>query len=471
MRGKADFLSIEILRARLAEVLPAERIAVEPGILQSNSQDYAWFSNVLEEELGGCCADVVAWPLSGDELADVLAAAYHTRIPVTVRGGGTGNYGQCVPLRGGLVVNLSKMNRVLDVGEGYARVEAGVKFVDLDRAVNPDGQEVRIYPSTYLTATVCGFVAGGSGGIGSISHGVIADGNVLGATVYPVCAAPRSRAVTGLDLSAYIHAYGTTGVLADVTVPLAPRLRWEQAVYSFQDVLACHAFALELMTDPDVRLRLLSTAEPAVSRHFKRARLPFSADQLSALLMFEAGRQERVTAVAARHGGQLDFALPLDTRTRLSDFTWNHTTLWAKKSDDALTYLQTGWSVERFAEQFGAIKREYGDDFAMHGEYFRAGGAPFAAALPIVAFKGREHLNRLVAFVESQGVGVANPHRYILEEGSRVENVEQLLQAKQVNDPAGLLNPGKFRAAFAAGEQEGHGFRPSSMSLARQRVL
>src|SRR6185312_9088853 len=153
-------------------------------------------------------------------------AAYLAQTPVTVRGGGTGNYGQCVPLRGGLVVNLSKMNRVIDVGDGYARVEAGVKFSDLDRAANPGGQEVRIYPSTYLTATVCGFVAGGSGGIGSITHGVIADGNVLGATVYPVTANPCPRTIAGRDLSSYIHAYGTTGVLADVTVPLAPRLRW-----------------------------------------------------------------------------------------------------------------------------------------------------------------------------------------------------------------------------------------------------
>ncbi|MGH2387638.1 MAG: FAD-binding oxidoreductase [Chloroflexota bacterium] len=464
-------MSVDMLRARLADVLPAERITVDPSTLQSNSQDYAWFSNVLEEDLGGCCADVVAWPLSADELAGVLAAAYLAQVPVTVRGGGTGNYGQCVPLRGGLVVNLSKMNRVIDVGDGYARVEAGVKFSDLDRAANPGGQEVRIYPSTYLTATVCGFVAGGSGGIGSITHGVIADGNVLGATVYPVTASPCPRTIAGRDLSSYIHAYGTTGVLADVTVPLAPRLRWEQAVFSFPDLLACHAFALELMADREVPLRLFSTAEPAVSRHFKRARLPFSPDRLSALLMYEVGRQDRVTGHAARHGGQLDFILPADTRTRLSDFTWNHTTLWAKKSDDTLTYLQTGWSVERFAEQLSAIKAEYGDDFAMHGEYFRAGGAPFAAALPIVPFRGREHLNRLVAFVEAQGVGVANPHRYILEEGSRVENVDELLAAKHENDPAGLLNQGKFRAAFAEGERAGHGFRPSSMSLARQRVL
>ncbi|HVC80290.1 MAG TPA: FAD-binding oxidoreductase [Chloroflexota bacterium] len=456
---------------RLAEILPEDRVSVDPRTRQSNSEDYAWFSNVLEEDLGGCRADVVAWPTTAAELADVLAAAHGTRTPVTARGGGTGNYGQCVPVRGGLVVNLTRMNRVLELGDGLARVEAGVRFADLDRAANAVGQEIHIYPSTYLTATVCGFVAGGSGGIGSVAHGVIADGNVLAATVYPVRDTPKRRQLTGAELSSVIHAYGTTGVLADVTVPLARRIGWEQAVYSFPDIVACHAFALELMEDGTVPKRLLSSVEPGITRYFGRARLPFPAERTSAILMYGLGHRERVETLAGRQGGCLEFALPQDSRTRLSDFTWNHTTLWAKKADDSLTYLQTGWSVERFGEQVHAIQAEYGEDFAVHCEYFRADGSPFTAALPIVRYRGREHLDRMVEFVESVGVGVANPHRYVLEEGSKVENVEELLRAKRENDPAGLLNPGKFQAAFTAGEQTGHTFKPASMTLARQRVL
>ncbi|MGH2410146.1 MAG: FAD-binding oxidoreductase, partial [Chloroflexota bacterium] len=364
---------------RLAEILPEDRVSVDPRTRQSNSEDYAWFSNVLEEDLGGCRADVVAWPVTTEELADVLAAAYGTRTPVTARGGGTGNYGQCVPVRGGLVLNLTKMNQVLELEDGQARVEAGVKFADLDRAANAAGQEIRIYPSTYLTATVCGFVAGGSGGIGSVAHGVIADGNVRAATVYPVCAEPQPRVLTGAALSSVIHAYGTTGVLSDVTVPLTRRTEWEQAVFSFPDIVACHAFALDLIEDGSVPMRLLSSVEPGVTRYFGRARLPFPAERTSAILMFGLGHRGRVETLAGRQGGRLEFALPQDSRTRLSDFTWNHTTLWAKKADDSLTYLQTGWSRDRFGEQVGAIKAEYGDDFAMHCEYFRANGDPFTA--------------------------------------------------------------------------------------------
>ncbi len=459
------------LRDRLAEVLPQAQISVEPRVLQSNSQDYAWFSNVLEQDLGGCCADIVVWPADVAQLAGVLAAAHETRTPLTVRGGGTGNYGQCVPLRGGLVVNTSRMHAVLELGQGFARVEAGVKFVDLDLAARASGQEIRIYPSTYLTATISGFVAGGSGGIGSITHGMLADGNVLAATVYPVNAYPQPRAARAADLSCFIHAYGTTGVLADVTVPLAPCLQWEPAVFSFPDIITCHEFCLTLIADPGIDKRLMCTAEPGVVRHFLRARLPFQPDRTAALLMYGAGQQARVLALAQRCGGQLDFALPPESKTRLTDFTWNHTTLWAKKSDDTLTYLQAGFDVGRFPEQVRAIKAEYGDDFAMHGEYFLAGGAPFVGSLPIVRFRGRQHLDRMVEFIESLGVGIANPHRYILEEGTRVENVEDLLRTKRENDPAGLLNPGKFRAAFTEGERAGHSFKQATMSLARQRQL
>src|SRR5438552_1216176 len=103
------------LARRLGESLPADQISVDPKVLQNNSQDYYWFSNVLEEDLGGRVAEVVAWPADERQLADILAIAYDLRAPVTVRGGGTGNYGQCVPLGGGLVVNMGRLTHVLEL--------------------------------------------------------------------------------------------------------------------------------------------------------------------------------------------------------------------------------------------------------------------------------------------------------------------------------------------------------------------
>lgn len=457
---------VSTLRERLGDVLPADAISIDPKVLQKESEDYAWFSNVLDEQLAGCRADVVAWPSDEAELAGVLAAAYEARVPVTVRGGGTGNYGQCVPLRGGLVVDTTRMNGILEIGDGYARVQAGVKLVELDRAAWETGQELRIYPSTYLTATVTGFVGGGSGGVGSCTHGMLVDGNVLAATVYPVNAHPSAETARGGDLALYIHAYGATGVMSDVTVPLTPRKEWEQAVVSFADLLACHAFCLDLLRDATVDKRLICTAEPGVVRHFARARLPFDPARTAALLMYGAGQDERVRALAARHGGRVDFTLPRDTKTRLTDFSWNHTTLWAKKSDPMLTYLQAGFDVGHYEEQVRAIKREYGDEIAIHGEYAWAGGAPFAGSLPILPYKGRERLDETIAFLDSIGVSIANPHTYVLEEGSNTDNADDLAAAKRRNDPAGLLNVGKLRAA----DDGAVPLRRSTLGLARRRL-
>lgn len=434
------------LLQRLGECLPPEQISTDPKTLQINSQDYAWFSNVLEEDLDGRTAEVVAWPADLQQLADTLAVAHTLRTPITIRGGGTGNYGQCVPMRGGLVVNMGRLNSIDNLGGARARVGAGVRFVDLDRAAHNWGEEIRIYPSTYLTATFAGFVAGGSMGVGSITHGTLVDGNVLAATVLPVNDRPVPEAVEGAALSTYTHAYGTTGVIVDVTVPLTARTRWEQAVISFSTMVACHEFCIALTEDESVDKRLITSAAPGVVRHFARARLGFDATRSSALLIFGEGQLSRVMAIAARHGGRLDIQLPGRSKTRLSDFGWNHTTLWVKKSDRSLTYLQCGWDIERFAEQTAAIEREYGDDFAMHGEYVRSAGAPFLASLPIIPYRGRAHLDRMIDFLNAIGVSVANPHRYVLEEGGRIDNVAEMLATKRRNDPAGLLNPGKFGA-------------------------
>jgi len=435
------------LQGRLEEVLPPAQVSVDRKVLRKESEDYAWFSNVLAEDLAGYRADAVAWPADERQLAAVLAMAHDLRVPVTMRGGGTGNYGQCVPLLGGLVVDTTRLDRVLEIGDGYARVQAGAKLVDLDRAAGATGQEIRIFPSTYLTATIVGFVCGGSGGIGSATYGMLVDGNVLAATIYPVDDHPAPHTARGADLALYLHAYGTTGVVADVTVPLSPRRGWAQAVVSFADIVACHGFCLDLLEDPSVDKRLICAVEPGVVRHFARARLPFRPARTSVLLVFGDGQLDRVVALARRHGGELDIALPTESKTRLSDFSWNHTTLWAKKADSALTYLQAGFDIDRFAQQVRAIRAEYGDEIALHGEYARVGGAPFAAALPIVPYKGRDYLDRMIAFLEDIGVGVANPHTYVLEEGSRTLNAPDLLAAKRRNDPAGLLNPGKLAAA------------------------
>ncbi|MFM8746477.1 MAG: FAD-binding oxidoreductase [Aestuariivirga sp.] len=96
-----------------------------PKIVAQRSRDFYWYSPVLKRQREGVTGDIVVSPRSEDEVIAVLAVCFRLDIPVTPRGGGTGNYGQAMPLAGGVVLDLRNMNRIIDIRPGCVSVEAG----------------------------------------------------------------------------------------------------------------------------------------------------------------------------------------------------------------------------------------------------------------------------------------------------------------------------------------------------------
>ncbi|MFL6797412.1 MAG: FAD-binding oxidoreductase, partial [Xanthobacteraceae bacterium] len=148
---------------------------VDERLLRQKSHDFHWYSPVLTPQLQHCRADVVVQPRSEDELAAVVTAAVKQRLPLTLRGGGTGNYGQSVPLHGGVLVDMPGLNRVLAVEDGSIRVQSGTVIGVALEAALASGQQLMMYPSTMRSATVGGYLGGGFAGIGSVRHGIIRD--------------------------------------------------------------------------------------------------------------------------------------------------------------------------------------------------------------------------------------------------------------------------------------------------------
>ena len=182
-------------------------VETQPQKVKRRSRDFYWYSPILKRRLDQVTADAVVTPQGEAEVVRTVAACYRHRVPVTVRGGGTGNYGQAMPLEGGIVLDLSEMTAIRAIGHGRVRAQAGIKLADLDAATIADSrQELRLHPSTHKTGTLGGYVAGGSSGIGSITWGLLRDrGNILAARVVTMearaaasssCAAPTSRRST-----------------------------------------------------------------------------------------------------------------------------------------------------------------------------------------------------------------------------------------------------------------------------------
>ena len=184
-------LSSSPLTSLVAELADLD-IVTDPKIVRRRSRDFFWYSPILNEQLDGKSADLIVAPRDEAEIVRVAAACARHRVPLTVRAGGTGNYGQAVPLQGGVLLDVTALTAVEWIKPGMMRIGAGAKMNAIDAELRPSGQELRMHPSTKRTATIGGFVAGGSGGIGSVNYGGLREpGNILAARIVTVEEQPR----------------------------------------------------------------------------------------------------------------------------------------------------------------------------------------------------------------------------------------------------------------------------------------
>src|SRR5688572_12309788 len=120
---------ISRLKSRLGGLKVEDNLA----IVKQKSRDFFWYSPVLKRQLDHVTADLVVSPKSEAEVIEVLKACFEEGVPVTPRGSGTGNYGQAMPLSGGVVLSLADMNAVKQVARGRVVVEPGAILAEIDR--------------------------------------------------------------------------------------------------------------------------------------------------------------------------------------------------------------------------------------------------------------------------------------------------------------------------------------------------
>src|SRR6202163_4636737 len=144
----------------------SSRVVTQPLVVEQLSRDFYWYSPVLRKQLDGKLGGVVVQPLVAAEIQKLLRYCYANNIPVTARGAGTGNYGQAVPLEGGVVLDLSRMDRIEEIQpEGVAVCQPGVRLGELENEGRKAGWELRCYPWKIIKNSIGGFLGGDSGGL------------------------------------------------------------------------------------------------------------------------------------------------------------------------------------------------------------------------------------------------------------------------------------------------------------------
>ncbi|HEV2275585.1 MAG TPA: FAD-binding oxidoreductase [Acidobacteriaceae bacterium] len=439
------------LGASLAELLgSSDRVLTAPGVVERLSKDFYWYSPVLRDSLADKRGDVVVQPVSVEEARCVLRYCFRHRIPVTARGAGTGNYGQAIPLEGGVVFDLSRLDRIEAItAEGIAVCEPGVRLGLLESEARERGWELRCYPSTVVKASVGGFLGGGSGGIGSVAHGGLRDFETVRALeVLTMEAEPRVRLYEGEAVHEILHAWGTNGIITRIWLALTPKVEWAQIAVAFDDFNAAFDLSEAVAQDTTWTKRLVTAFEWPIPQYFSPVRRLCPSGKALVFFLIAAAQQREFEAAAQRAGGTITHAAPyhgLKTTPLLSDYTWNHTTLWAIKHDPAFTYLQCGFDPDRVRTQMRLLKERFGDEILFHLEFMKNGqGRVIPGAIPLVKFTTRERLDEMIRCCRENGIFVANPHVNNVEDGGRFREDHVQLIAKRQNDPQGLLNPGKM---------------------------
>jgi len=175
--------------------------------------------------------DAAIWASSTEEISRIVAIANENRIPVTARGAGTGLGGLAVAAKGGIVLDVSRMNRILEINipDRLVVVQPGVVYADLQAALAPCGFFFPPDPASGVVCTLGGNVGTNAGGLRGAKYGttrdyvmglevVLADGEVMRV------GSRTMKTSSGYDLcKLFVGSEGTLGVITEITLKVKPK--------------------------------------------------------------------------------------------------------------------------------------------------------------------------------------------------------------------------------------------------------
>ena len=200
-------------------------------------------------------------------------------------------------------------------------------------------------------------------------------------------------------------------------------------------------------------MKKLSTAIACADTRVRSWRLQEHCPEGNALLiaMIAQPSLSAFKSLLRQHpAGVVTYEKPSDEQegeTPLYEYTWNHTTLQMLKRDRGVTYLQALFPAARLLDIVAEMAAMFEGEVMPHLEFIRVGGSVTASGLPVVRYTGQERLRAIIQAYRDNGVSIADPHTYTLEDGAGHKRVDaDQLAFKQRHDPHGLLNPGKMRS-------------------------
>jgi glycolate oxidase len=448
---------------RLRALLPAGELSWDAPTLARYAGD-KWFASHLPE--------AVARPRSTRSVSVLLRFAHRHGIPVTPRGGGHGYVGGCVPSRGGIVLSLERMNRILEIHprDFVAVVQAGVVTARLQEAVERRGLFYPPDPASRAESFIGGNIATNAGGPRCLKYGVTRD-YVLGLEVVLAdgtvarLGGRTHKNKTGFDLARlFVGSEGLLGVITEATLKLLP-LPPERAVLAV-GFGTMHAAVRALQSVFDAGL-LPAAAELADEFTLAAARRRTGSERLRgcrALLILELDGQPRAVREEMRCVERLlPRQRPLFVQRAIGAAQCE--ALWGIRREFSYALRDTG--LTKLNEDIVVPRSRLEDLFRFAARLQRKHRLPIACfghagdgnihcnvmvdeREPDAERRSRAALDELFervvawggAITGEHGIGLAKRRWWPLAAPPEVRALHRTL--KRALDPKGILNPGKF---------------------------
>lgn len=228
-----------------------KQIVSPENVLTDLEERYVYALDATNKQNIENLPEIVVFAQTTEQVQQILKLAWENEIPVIPRGAGTNLVGACIVKKGGIVLNFSKMNKILEINQENltARVQPGVVIGDLQQEVEKMGLFYPPDPSNLKVSTIGGSIGLSSGGPRTFKYGstkdyiidlkvVLADGRII------KTGSNTAKNSTGYHLSQlFIGSEGTLGVVVEALVRLIPKPEGSKVILAYFDKIsdATHA--------------------------------------------------------------------------------------------------------------------------------------------------------------------------------------------------------------------------------------
>jgi len=249
--AKEEPIEGEIARSLADLKVPGLRVVSSAGERMLYSRDQSEIPRFMKDILFSSVPSVVVQASTAEAVSAAVKFSSSRRMPVIPRGSGSSPFGGSVPVRGGIVLDVSAMDRVVSVDEASrtAVVEAGARWADVDRELEKAGLTLISCPSSRFS-TVGGWVATGGMGLNSFSKGHLSE-SVEEITLVAGDGATRRIPRSHKTFQSVFGSEGQLGVITEVKLRVRERpLKGRPHLVMFGDMKDALSFAYALMASP-----------------------------------------------------------------------------------------------------------------------------------------------------------------------------------------------------------------------------